>query len=113
MDKGSGVHPSPAAGMLSAMVRPSAERSIPRLSHRFMRRLPVFVLAGCLAGPALAQIDLKIIVPAAPGGAWDQTAHAIEHALLESGGARSVAITNVPGARGAAGLAEFVNRPER
>jgi putative tricarboxylic transport membrane protein len=69
--------------------------------------------AACLAAPALAQIDLKIIVPAAPGGAWDQTAHAIEHALLESGGARSVAITNVPGARGANGLAEFVNRPER
>ncbi|MDF3060341.1 MAG: conserved hypothetical exported protein [Microvirga sp.] len=97
--------------MLSAMVRPSAERSIPRLSHRFMRRLPVFVLAGCLAGPALAQIDLRITVPAAPGGAWDQTAHAIEHALVESGTARSVGVINIPGGRGTSGFAEFVSRP--
>jgi hypothetical protein len=35
------------------------------------------------ATSALAQIDLKITVPAAPGGAWDQTAHAIEQALRE------------------------------
>lgn len=68
-------------------------------------------VAAGLAGPVLAQVDLKITVPAAPGGGWDQTAHAIEHALLESGGARSVAIANIPGARGASGLAEFVSQP--
>lgn len=37
----------------------------------------------------------------------------MEHALLESGVARSVAIINIPGARGAQGLAEFIGRPER
>lgn len=84
---------------------------IPPLLHRLGRRLPILALAAGLAGPALAQADLKITVPAAPGGAWDQTAHAIEHALLESGGARSIAITNSPGARGASGLAEFVAQP--
>lgn len=67
-------------------------------------------VAAGLAGPALAEVDLKITVPAAPGGVWDQTAHAIEHALLESGGARSVAITNSPGGRGASGLAQFINQ---
>jgi putative tricarboxylic transport membrane protein len=65
-------------------------------------------LAALLATSALAQIDLKITVPAAPGGGWDQTAHAIEQALLDTGAARSVAITNIPGGRGAAGFAQFV-----
>jgi putative tricarboxylic transport membrane protein len=83
------------------------------LSHRFWLCLPALAAAAFLATPAFAQTDLRITVPAAPGGAWDQTAHAIEHALLEAGGARSVAITNVPGGRGTTGLAEFVNRPER
>jgi putative tricarboxylic transport membrane protein len=101
--------------MLSA-IDPGAfaeARSIPRRLHQFRRRLAGIAVAACLAGPALAQIDLRITVPAAPGGAWDQTAHAIEHALLESGAARSVGVINIPGGRGASGFAEFVNRPER
>ncbi|HEX8167354.1 MAG TPA: tripartite tricarboxylate transporter substrate-binding protein [Beijerinckiaceae bacterium] len=66
-------------------------------------------LSGSLpATSALAQIDLRITVPAAPGSGWDQTAHAIEQALLDSGAARSVAVTNIPGGRGAAGFAQFV-----
>lgn len=75
--------------------------------------MPLLALAACLAGPALAQIDLRITVPAAPGGTWDQTAHAMESALLESGAAHSVAITSIPGGRGAAGLAEFVKPANR
>ena len=71
-----------------------------------MKKLVVAALL--LATSALAQIDLKITVPAAPGGAWDQTAHAIEQALLDSGAARSVAVANDPGGRGAAGFARFV-----
>lgn len=101
--------------MLSAF-RPAAYRRrtvIARLLHRLRRRPLLAALAACLAGPSLAQVDLRITVPAAPGGGWDQTAHAMEQALLESGVARSVAITNIPGARGANGLAEFVGRPER
>jgi putative tricarboxylic transport membrane protein len=67
------------------------------------------VLAAVLPAPsALAQIDLKITVPAAPGSGWDQTAHAIEQALLDSGAARSVAVANIPGGRGAAGFVQFV-----
>jgi putative tricarboxylic transport membrane protein len=61
-----------------------------------------------LATSALAQVDLKVTVPAAPGSGWDQTAHAIEEALLDSGAARSVAVANVPGGRGAAGFSQFV-----
>ena len=31
--------------------------------------------------PAFAQMELKIIAPAAPGGGWDQTARSIQQAL--------------------------------
>ena len=47
---------------------------------------------------------LKIFVPAAPGGGWDQTARSMEVAMRGAkliGGAQ---ITNVPGAGGAVGM---------
>ena len=59
--------------------------------------------------PVLAQGELKIIAPAAPGGGWDQTARAMQQALMSSGAVKSVQVTNVPGAGGTVGLAQFVN----
>jgi putative tricarboxylic transport membrane protein len=73
------------------------------------------VLIGALlatlstAPRALAQTELKIMAPAAPGGGWDQTARSLQGALLQSGIARSVQVTNVTGAGGTVGLAQFVN----
>ena len=62
------------------------------------------------AGAAFAQqSEMKIIAPAAPGGGWDQTARSIQQALPQTGAAKSVQVTNVPGAGGAIGLAQFVN----
>ena len=68
-------------------------------------------LAGLMltALPARAQGELKIIAPAAPGGGWDQTARAMQQALMGSGAVKSVQVTNVPGAGGTVGLAQFVN----
>ena len=69
------------------------------LSHRFMRRLPEIVL-GRLPRRSGTRADRPADqVPAAPGGAWDQTAHAIEHALVESGTALSVGVINTRWAR--------------
>ena len=65
-------------------------------------------LTGLAAG-ASAQGELKIIAPAAPGGGWDQTARAMQAALTASGAAKSAQVTNVPGAGGTIGLAQFVN----
>nr|WP_041756514.1 tripartite tricarboxylate transporter substrate-binding protein [Bradyrhizobium sp. ORS 278] len=64
-----------------------------------------------LAGaPALAQqLELKVMAPAAPGGGWDQTARAMQQAFVASGVARSVQVTNVAGAGGTVGIAQFVN----
>jgi putative tricarboxylic transport membrane protein len=67
------------------------------------------LLAAALAGPALAQGELKIMAPAAPGGGWDQTARAMQQAMAASGAAKSVQVTNVPGAGGTVGLAQLVS----
>ena len=70
----------------------------------------VTLLSLILAGTVFAQPlpSLKILVPANPGGGWDQTARVIEQALraekLVTGAMR---LTNRGGAGGTIGLAEF------
>lgn len=58
---------------------------------------------------AQAQQELKIMAPAAPGGGWDGTARSMQQVLTAAGIAKNVQVTNVPGAGGAIGLAQFVN----
>ena len=65
-------------------------------------------LASALATSAFAQMELKLVAPAAPGGGWDQTARAMQQALVAEKIARSVQVTNVAGAGGTVGLAQFV-----
>jgi len=67
------------------------------------------LLAGLLAIPAQAA-DYKILAPAAPGGGWDQTARSMQSALQDEKISESVQVTNVPGAGGTIGLAQFVNQ---
>jgi putative tricarboxylic transport membrane protein len=67
--------------------------------------LAVAMSAGVHAAPA----ELSIMAPAAPGGGWDQTARAMQAALQEAGIVPNVQVTNVPGAGGTIGLAQFVN----
>jgi putative tricarboxylic transport membrane protein len=62
------------------------------------------------ANPALSQpLQLKLMAPAAPGGGWDQTARAMQQAMVTAGIVRSVQVTNVAGAGGSVGIAQFVN----
>jgi putative tricarboxylic transport membrane protein len=65
--------------------------------------------AAGLASGAFAQTEIKLLAPAAPGGGWDQTARSMQQALVASGAAKSVQVSNVPGAGGTIGLAQFVN----
>jgi len=67
------------------------------------------VLAGVLATPASAQMELRIIAPAAPGGGWDQTARALQQSMTSEKLVRSAQVINIPGAGGTVGLAQFVN----
>ena len=61
------------------------------------------------ASPAIAQTELKIIAPAAPGGGWDQTARSIQQVLVAEKLVKCAQVTNVAGAGGTVGLAQFVN----
>jgi putative tricarboxylic transport membrane protein len=77
-----------------------------------VKKLIIALLAAAaLAAPAAAVAkDYKIMAPAAPGGGWDQTARTMQTALQDEGIASSVQVTNVPGAGGTIGLAQFVNQ---
>src|SRR6201991_5162138 len=70
----------------------------------------IVALTLAASSPALSQqMELKIMAPAAPGGGWDQTARAMQQALVAEKIARSVQVTNVGGAGGTVGIAQFVN----
>jgi putative tricarboxylic transport membrane protein len=68
------------------------------------------VAALCLGQcAAIAGDNLRIMVPANPGGGWDQTGRALAQAMQSAGVARSVRVENRGGAGGTIGIAQFVN----
>lgn len=76
-----------------------------------MRNLLLAIIAAgglALSSHAFAA-DYKIMAPAAPGGGWDQTARTMQAVLQDEGISGNVQVTNVPGAGGTIGLAQFVN----
>ena len=77
-----------------------------------MRKLLLAVagIAGLAMSANAFAADYKIMAPAAPGGGWDQTARSMQTALQDEGISGSVQVTNVPGAGGTIGLAQFVNQ---
>ncbi len=73
----------------------------------FLKTLAALAAAGAL--PAHAAANLKMMIPANPGGGWDTTGRALGKALQDAGVASSVQFENKGGAAGAIGLAQFVN----
>jgi putative tricarboxylic transport membrane protein len=71
--------------------------------------LAAAALAAVLSTPVCAQMELKIMAPAAPGGGWDQTARAMQQALVSSKIAKSVQVVNIAGAGGSVGLAQLIS----
>jgi len=67
------------------------------------------VALAALSTAAFAQLELKIMAPASPGGGWDGTARSMQQALMASGIAKSVQVVNVTGAGGTIGLAQLIN----
>lgn len=62
---------------------------------------------------AAATIDeLSILVPADPGGGWDQTGRAMQAGLQSEGMVSSAPVTNVGGAGGTVGLASLANETD-
>ena len=66
-------------------------------------------LALASAGPALALDQLKVMIPAGPGGGFDQTGRNLAAAMQAAGSIKSAQFDNKGGAGGAIGLAQFVN----
>ena len=75
----------------------------------FLRSLAALAAAGALPMSARANVNLKMMIPANPGGGWDGTGRALGKALQEAGAASSISYDNKGGAAGAIGLAQFVN----
>ncbi|MSO93716.1 MAG: tripartite tricarboxylate transporter substrate binding protein [Rhodospirillales bacterium] len=68
------------------------------------------VAAALTIGSAAHAVDnLKILVPANPGGGWDQTGRAMQQVLQGAGLVKSIQVDNKGGAGGTIGLAQFVN----
>ena len=67
------------------------------------------LVTGALSAPAFAA-DYTIMAPAGPGGGWDQTARTMQEALQAEGISGNVQVTNVPGAGGTIGLAQFATQ---
>ena len=63
--------------------------------------------AGFSSGVVAA--DYKIIVPAAPGGGWDQLGRGVQQTLQAAKLADKVQVSNAAGAGGTIGLAQLIN----
>jgi putative tricarboxylic transport membrane protein len=75
----------------------------------FLRAMAALAATGTLPWAAQAAANLKMLIPANPGGGWDSTGRALGKAMQEAGGASAVSYDNKGGAAGALGLAQFVN----
>lgn len=60
-------------------------------------------------GAAFAADTIKILVPANPGGGWDQTGRALGQAMQSAKIVKNVRIENRGGAGGTIGITQFVN----
>ena len=65
---------------------------------------------GLAAGAVFAQPALRMMIPANPGGGWDQTGRNLAAAMQSAKLVSSVQFDNKGGAAGAIGMAQFVNQ---
>ena len=77
--------------------------------NEFFKAMAALAAAGALPLSARAAANIKMMIPANPGGGWDTTGRALGKALQEAKVADSVSYENKGGAAGALGLAQFVN----
>jgi putative tricarboxylic transport membrane protein len=73
------------------------------------KRLLTAAAAILFSAAALAQPSLKMMIPANPGGGWDQTGRNLAAAMQSAKLVSGVQFENKGGAAGAIGLAQFVN----
>jgi putative tricarboxylic transport membrane protein len=78
------------------------------MSKSLSKLLVVFAVLAA-AFTAHAQPSLKMMIPANPGGGWDQTGRSLAAAMQSEKLVSSVQFENKGGAGGTIGLAQFVN----
>jgi putative tricarboxylic transport membrane protein len=76
----------------------------------FLKSLAALAAAGALPLSARAAgQNVKMMIPANPGGGWDSTGRALGKALIDGKLVNTVTYDNKGGAAGALGLAQFVS----
>ncbi|HSU21991.1 MAG TPA: tripartite tricarboxylate transporter substrate-binding protein [Variovorax sp.] len=75
----------------------------------FLKSLAALAAAGALPLSARAATNVKMMIPANPGGGWDTTGRALGKAMTDGKLADTVTYDNKGGAAGALGLAQFIN----
>lgn len=75
----------------------------------FLKSMVAMAAAGGLPLSAFAATNLKMMIPANPGGGWDGTGRALGKAILDAKAADTVQYENKGGAAGIIGLAQFAN----
>jgi putative tricarboxylic transport membrane protein len=91
----------------SVLLTPLKEIGMRRNS--FLKSLAVLAAVGSLPLAARAAANLKMMIPANPGGGWDTTGRTLGKALTDAKLVDSIQYDNKGGAAGAIGLAQFVN----
>ena len=76
---------------------------------QFIKSVLALAAGSSLSLPSLAAANIKMMIPANPGGGWDATGRALGKALQDSGVASSVSYENKGGAAGIIGLAQYAN----
>lgn len=88
-----------------------------------MAAVAALALTSCAGGSAATEdgggeseaatiTDVSIVVPADPGGGWDQTGRALSQVLTQDDLVASAPVTNVGGAGGTVGLAQLANEKD-
>jgi len=75
----------------------------------FLKSMAALAATGALPLSAWAAPNIKMMIPANPGGGWDTTGRALGKAMTDAKLADTVTYDNKGGAAGALGLAQFVN----
>ena len=77
--------------------------------NEFLKTMAALAAAGALPLSARAAANVKMMIPANPGGGWDQTGRSLAAAMQSAKLVQSVSFENKGGAAGTPGLAQFVN----
>ena len=75
----------------------------------FLKSMLVLATTAGLPLAARAGINIKMMIPANPGGGWDGTGRAFGKAMMDAKAVETVQYDNKGGAAGVIGLAQFVN----